>query len=466
MGKFDWKSFIRNVAVIAVPVALQNLLTTTGSMVDTIMLASLGETSVGAVGLCAQFSSLMFSCYWGFVGGGMLFFAQYFGARDDDGINRSYGMTLTCMTAVAVVFSVTSLAFPETVMRLYTDKTSIQKIGVEYLSLVGWAYPMQILAMAMSALLRSTGRVRIPLYGAVASVSANIILNWFLIKGRWIFPAMGIRGAALATVAAAAVNVMVIAGAGLKVKHPYILNIRRHFVWTREAVRGYLIKCFPIILNELLIGMGNMTINMVLGRQSEQAIAATAVFRTLEGLLIGFFSGFSNAASVLVGTQVGAGNLETAYERAKRIVLLCAGFIFMACLVLIGLHRPLLTAMGLSGESYSICFGMLLIYCAAAVLRMCNWAQNDTFRSAGDAAYGTILEISFMYAMVVPCVCLSGLVFPLPFLMVFACCYVDEPIRIVLMLRHLFSGKWVKPVTPQGLDELPEFRKRRMRGKA
>lgn len=374
-------------------------------------------------------------------------------------------MTLTCMLCVAAAFAVMSLAFPETVMRLYTDKTSIQKIGVEYLGLVGWAYPMQILAMAMSALLRSTGRVRIPLYGAAASVVANVVLNWFLIKGRWIFPEMGVRGAALATVAAAGVNVLVIAGAGLKVKHPYILNIRRHFVWTRESVRGYLIKCFPIILNELLIGVGNMAINMVLGRQSEQAIAATAVFRTLEGFVIGFFSGFSNAASVLVGTQVGAGNLKTAYERAKRIVLLCGCFIFLACLALIGLHRPLLTAMGLSGESYSICFGMLLIYCTAAVLRMCNWAQNDTFRSAGDAAYGTILEISFMYAMVVPCVCLSGLVFSLPFLMVFACCYVDEPIRITLMLRHLFSGKWIKPVTDQGLAELPAFRERRTGGR-
>src|SRR5574344_2757750 len=93
--KFLWKPFLTKIAVIAVPVALQNLLTTTGSMVDTMMIAPLGELSVGAVGLCAQFSSLMFSCYWGFVGGGMLFFAQYWGARDDEGITRSYGMTLS-----------------------------------------------------------------------------------------------------------------------------------------------------------------------------------------------------------------------------------------------------------------------------------------------------------------------------------------------------------------------------------
>ena len=96
--KFDWGYFLRHIAIIAVPVALQNLLTTTGSMVDTIMLAKLGEKAVGAVGLCAQFSSLMFAGYWGFVGGGMLFFLAVLGARRmDDGITRSYGLTLLFM---------------------------------------------------------------------------------------------------------------------------------------------------------------------------------------------------------------------------------------------------------------------------------------------------------------------------------------------------------------------------------
>ena len=90
---FPWADFLKRLAAIAIPIALQNLLTTTASMVDTMMVAPLGEKSVGALGLCAQFSSLMFSGYWGFVGGGMLFFSQYFGAEDDAGIERSYGLT-------------------------------------------------------------------------------------------------------------------------------------------------------------------------------------------------------------------------------------------------------------------------------------------------------------------------------------------------------------------------------------
>ena len=345
---FSWVQFLKTVAVIAVPVALQNLLTTTGSMVDTMMLAPLGERSVAAVGLCAQFSSLMFAGYWGFVGGGMLFFSQYWGAKDHDGVNRSYGITLVCMGIVALLFTCAAVLLPETVMRIYTDKAPIRQIAVKYLRIVGFAYPLQVYSMAMSALLRSTEKVRIPMYGALASVSTNILLNWVFIYGKLGLPAMGIQGAALATVCAGLVNVATILVLGRRQKHPYLFSLTRHFRWTRAQVAIYLRKCFPILCNEVLIGVGNMVINMVLGRQIEQAIAATAVFRTLEGLVIGFFAGFSNASAVLVGKAVGAGELDEAYGTARRLVYLCGGFIFLVCLTLVLAHKPILTVMSLS----------------------------------------------------------------------------------------------------------------------
>lgn len=462
---FPWRDFLKRLAVIAIPVALQNLLTTTGSMVDTMMIAPLGETSVGAVGLCAQFTSLMFSGYWGFVGGGMLFFSQYYGAKDDDGIDRSYGITLSFMMLVALLFACLALLCPEWVMQVYTDKTSIQAIGVKYLRVVGFAYPLQILSMAMSSLLRSTERVRIPFYAAIASVFTNLVLNWVLIHGNLGFPALGVQGAALATVCAAFVNASVIVLLARVQKFPYLFHFRQHFRWTKAALKLYLLRCFPIICNEVFLGVANMVINMVLGRQSEQAIAATAVFRTLEGLVIGFFAGFSNASSVLVGTCVGAGELDTAYQRAKRLVFLCAGCIFTVCVTLIAVHQPLLSIMSLSGESFRIGFGMLLIYCVAAVIRMCNWVQNDTYRSAGDATTGTVLEILFMYLLVLPCVCITGLWLKAPFLVIFACCYIDEPIRFILMQRHMYSGRWVRPVTPEGQAALPAFMAQRRKSK-
>ncbi len=456
-GTFPWREFLKNLAVIAIPIAVQNLLTTTASMVDTMMVAPLGELSVGALGLCAQFSSLMFSGYWGFVGGGMLFFSQYYGAKEDDGIERAYGMTWACMMTVATVFGCLAIFAPEFVMGIYTDKAVIQEIGVNYLRIVGFAYFFQVFSMAMSCLLRSTERVRIPLIASVASVGANLFLNWVFIYGNLGAPAMGIRGAALATTCAAVINLLTIYLLAWKTNFHYLFHVRGHFRWNAEFVRSYFVKCFPILCNEILIGVGNMVINVTLGRQSEQVIAALAVFRTLEGLIIGFFAGFSNAASILVGTCVGAGELDTAFERAKRLVYLCSGVIAGVNVLLLMVHGPILRGMSLEGASYKAGTTFLIFFAVISVIRMGNWIQNDTYRASGDAVYGTTLEIVFMYVMTLPCVLLSGFVLHLPYWAIFLCCYIDEPVRYVLMQIHLYSGKWIRPVTGPGRAALPEF---------
>lgn len=456
---FNWKMFIRSIAVIAIPVALQNLLTTTASMVDTFMISSLGELTVGAVGLAGQFTSLMFSCYFGFCGGGMLFLSQYWGAHDEDGINRSYGMVFVCMMTVGVIFGVLCTAFPEFVMKVYTDKPRIQKIGVRYLKIIGFWCPLNVLASCASLLLRATERVKIPLYASIASVLTNILFNWLLIYGNLGFPKLGVEGAAIATVISGLVDVLVLFIAAKGAKFKYLFEFRRHFIWDSEHTKAFFRKCFPIICNELLLGVATMLQNVVLGRQAEEAIAALAIFRTIEGLFIGFFGGFTNAASILVGKAIGSGELETGYQRAKRLVYLNGTFIALISIIVACLTVPILKLMGLSGESLRIGRGMIYIFCFVVIIRMCNWIQNDTYRAAGDPIYGTVLEISFMFLLVLPILFLNGFVFKTPFLLLFALLYVDEPIRFVLMQIHMFRGKWVLPVTEEGIRALPAFRK-------
>lgn len=460
--KFDWIDLIKRIAVIAIPVGLQNLLSTTGSMIDTMMISSLGERYVASVGLCGQYSFLMFSCYWGFVGGGCLFFSQFWGNKDEKGISKSYGLTTACIMTVAILFALFGVCFPNLVMKLYTDKTSIQEIGVSYLRIVAWAYPLQVLSIGMSSLLRCTERVKIPLYASIASVITNTFLNWVLIFGHLGAPALGVQGAAIATVIAAIVNVLVIFICALATKYLYLFRFREFFCWDKAFLKLFFGKCLPILANELLIGIGNMVINIVLGHQVEEAIAAVAVFRTIEGLIIGFFVGFSSAASVLVGKSVGAGETKQAYERAIRIVYLCQATILFAVILLFVFHSPLLHIMNLSGLSFEYATGLIIIYGIACIIRMGNWTQNDTYRSAGDAIYGTMLEIIFMYSLVLPALLLSNYVFHAPFLVVFAMCYIDEPIRYVLMQIHMYSGKWIKPVTPEGIAGLEEFKKSRL----
>ena len=463
--RFDWGRFLKNVAVIAIPVALQNLMTSTGTMVDTMMIARVGETAVGAVGLCSQYAILMLGCYWGFVGGGMLFISQYWGARDEEGICRSYGLMLCCIMSVAFIFSSVALFAPQFVMRLYTDKISIQEIGIQYLKIAGFSYPLALFSISASTLLRATERVRIPLYAAIGSVLSNIFLNWCLIYGNLGFPALGVRGAAIATVAAAGINLSIIFICCAVTRYPFIFRFGAHFRWVGEKVREFFIKCFPIILNEVFLGIGNMTVNAVLGRQSESAIAALAVFRTIEGFIISFFAGFSSSASVLVGKSVGAGNLEEGYQKAKRIMPLCVVTVAFVGLLINILKPTFLRAMSLNGPSFEIASYIITVFMFVAMIRMGNWCMNDTFRSAGDSVTGTTLELVFMYVMVIPVVCITGLKLKVSIYLLFPLVYCDEIIRFVIMTIHLCSGRFIRPVTPQGKAALAGFREEMRRKK-
>lgn len=462
-SRFDWLKFIKSVAVIAIPVALQNLLTSTGTMVDTMMIAKLGETSVGAVGLCAQYANLMVSGYWGFVGGGSLFISQYWGAQDEKGVCRSYGLMLTCIMTVALIFSSAARFFPHVIMRLYTDKAPIQEIGIQYLKIIAFAYPLQLFSISASTLLRSTERVKIPLVASIVSVFSNIILNVLLIYGKLGFPKLGVRGAAIATVCAAAINLFIIVIGCLVVRYQFIFRIKDHFRWAGPQVKLFLKRSYPIILNEVCMGIGNMTINIVLGRQSAPTIAAIAVFRTLEGLIIGFFSGFSSAASVLVGKDVGAGKLENAYQKACRLIPLCIVTIAVAGIFINIFKANIAHAMSLSGQAFDIACYIITVFTIVAVIRMGNWCSNDTFRASGDAVTGTVLEIIFMFAMVLPTVCLAGLKFKVSIYILFPLVYCDEIVRFIIMQIHLRSGRWIRPVTTQGLAALPAFRSRHSR---
>lgn len=458
--KFNWPEFLKAIAVIAIPVAMQNLLSTTGSMVDTMMLATLGETTVGAIGLCAQFSSLFFSGYWGFVGGGTLFVSQFWGAKDHDGIRKSYGFTMCLVLAVGVIFNILAVAFPEFVMGVYTDKEIIRQLGVGYLKIVGFAYPLQSIAVVMSMLLRSTERVKIPLVAGIASVFANCLFNYLFIFGKLGAPAMGAAGAAIGTVIAAFVNVAVLVGFVVGKKIPYALELHKCFKWDKQFIRTFMERCFPILCNEIAMGVSNMLINIVLGRQSAEAIAAIAIYRTIEGIVIAFFGGFSSATAILVGKDVGAGEHEDAYRKGIRIVYLTSGMIVMVGVLLMLCHTPLFTILGLSGESFEICTVLCAIYCVVAVIRMGNWQHNDTFRAAGDPAFGTIMEITFMYLMVIPLVYISYFVFHAPFYLVFIFIYSDEPIRYIIMQRHMYSRKWIRPVSDRGLATIDAFREK------
>lgn len=454
----NWKEFLKIVIAIALPIACQNFLTTTASMVDTIMIGSQGELSVAAVGICSQISSLFFSSYFGFAGGALLFFSQYWGAGDKEGINRTFGLSLVCMLAVALLFGGAAVTNPGFLLRIYTDKKNIIEVGIPYIRIVGFAYPLQVLAQIVSFLMRSTERVKAPLISSIAALITNFILNWILIYGRFGMPKMGAAGAAVGTLVSGMVNLFILLCFLLKDKKTLTLRLRLMFDWRRGFSGNYLKKCFPIICNELFYGIGQMLINIVIGHQSESAIAAMAAFRVLEGFVFAFFGGLADAGTVVVGKEVGAGHHMKGYQYVKGFAILCPAVTFVIVLVCLIFNQPLLGLFGLGAEALGYGKYMLLIYLAAGTIRTCNYIMNCCYRAGGEATFGTVLEVGCLFVVSVPATWIAGMVLHLPFLAVFAFVYTDELIRLVFEVWYTKSGKWIKPVTEEGKRTLEQFR--------
>jgi len=466
-NSFDLKLFLKAVVTLALPIALQNLLSTTASMVDTIMIGSQGELAVAAVGVCSQITSLFFSCYFGFAGGALLFFAQYWGAHDYKGINRTFGLSLSCMLVVALAFGGVAVVDPRLLLRIYTDKENIIAMAAPYIRIVGFSYPITVLTVLLSFALRSTERVKVPLLCSVAGLVVNFCLNWLLIYGRFGLPKMGPAGAAVGTLCSAIVNFFLLLGFVLRDRSSARLRLKDMFHWDGGFVGSYFKKCFPIICNEFLYGVGQMLINIVIGRQAESAIAAMAAFRVLEGFVFAFFGGLADASGVVVGKEVGAGNHMRGYQYVKGFSVLCPMITFTIVAVCCVFSTPLLGLFGLGSEAMGYGKAMLLIYLAAGTVRTCNYIMNCCYRAGGDPVYGTVVELVCLFTVSVPATWIAGMVLKLPFLAVFAFVYTDEILRLILEVRYTRSCRWIKPVTPMGRQTLEQFRRelKQLRGK-
>lgn len=456
--KINWSIFFHAVLTIALPIALQNLLSTTASMVDTIMIGSQGELSVAAVGICSQITSLFFSTYNGFSAVSLLFFSQFWGVRNEKGINRTFGLTSICLLTVALIFGGTVVLKPEFILGIYTDKQNIIDAGVGYLRIVGFSYPLQVLTVLISFLMRSTERVKPPLLSSIAGLITNFVLNWILIYGRFGMPKMGAAGAAVGTLCSSIVNLSLLLFFLLKDKNSVRLRLSQMFCFNGSFLKTFFSKCLPIICNEMFYGIGQMLINVVIGRQSESAIAAMAAFRVLEGFVFAFFGGLADASSVVVGKEVGAGRHMMGYQYMKGFAVICPAITFTICTTGFIFNEPLLSLFGLGAEAMFYGKYMILIYVAAGTIRTCNYIMNVCYRAGGEAVFGTVLEVSCLFAISVPATWIAGMVLHLPFLAVFAFLYTDEIIRLVTELFYTKSGKWIKPVTEEGKRSVAEFR--------
>lgn len=441
-------SFWRTMLSLAIPVTLQNLLFSSFTLIDTLMIGALGDVPLAAVGMAGKWSWFFNIVLFGFASGAGVFIAQYFGAGDERGIHRTYGLVTLGALAASLVFMAAALIMPETIIGLFTSDPEAIRIASVYLRIIAVSYPFQALSKAGGTLLQSTQKVSIPFIGAACSVATNVVFNALLIFGLCGFPQLGVAGAAIASAMAAAVNAGVIFLLGfmkrthLRAPLAEVLDINRHFV------RDYVHISAPALLNETIWAIGNLGYNAVFGHISTEAYAAMTVVKSIEDLTTIAIWGLGSSCAVMIGSFIGRGEIERAKDCGRRHLLLTTAISLFIGTLVIALRKPILSLFGVSEAVRAIAASLLIIYALEAALRNLPYMLVcGIFRSGGDTKYGLIVDMVSLYLIGLPLTAFVGLVLHMSVPFTYVVMYlVEDVFKCIVYGRHFFSNKWIKPV--------------------
>ena len=435
----------RKMLRLVLPIALQQFMLALVGACDAVMLGRLNQDSMSAVSLASQVT-FVFNLFMGaFVIGENMFAAQYYGKKDFVNISRVFGFVLRISCLAAVIFSAGAILFPEQIMRFFTNEPELAVMGSEYLRYVGISYLLSAVSQTHLTIMKNCNAVNLSSLISSTTVILNILFNAVLIFGLLGFPALGIRGAAMATVAATAVQaVWCIAFVGLKMK-----QLRTHLLEKSKSLeKRFWEKAGPVLLNELAWGCGFAMYSVIMGHLGSDAVAANSIANISKNLVVCLCIGLGSAGSIIVGNELGAGHFEEAKAAGRTLVkasILC-GVLSGALLVMLS---PLITNLvDLTAAAKEYLTGMLFMcsyYIAGKSINCMTIA--GIFASGGDSRFGLICDTVTLWCITVPLGFLCAFVWKLPVLAVYFVLNLDEVIKLPVVYRHYIKYRWVNDLT-------------------
>lgn len=340
------KPFYKKVFFIVIPIIIQNTISNFVSLLDNIMVGQIGTDQMNAVSISNQLFFVYYLCLWGAVSGGGIFAAQFFGNGDHKGVRNAFRANFVLSVSITA-FAIVILFFcGDFFTSLFLHKTDFvgdiertQFFAREYLRMMFFGLLPLGLSCVYSNVLRCTGQTSVPMKASVCAVFVNLILNYILIFGHFGAPAMGVKGAAIATVASRFVEcaVMVLWTHSHKQKCQFIVGAYKTMKIPAALLRQIIIKGTPLALNETLWSMGLTFLNQSYSLRGLSVVAAVNITSTISNLFNVFLFAIGDAISIIVGQLLGAGKNSEAKKSAKKLIVLSAcvcvviGFV-MACL--------------------------------------------------------------------------------------------------------------------------------------
>ena len=452
------RSFYRRVAAVAVPIIVQNGITTFVSLLDNVMVGRVGTLEMSGVSVVNQILLIFMLSVWGINAGAGIFTAQFRGSCDNDGIRYTLRYKLLACTVITSAFILAMIPAAKPLIGLFLqgegspeDAKAIMGFGMEYLHIMLWGVVPFGLCHAYAGTLRECDKGTVPMVGSMIAVGVNLILNYILIFGRLGLPAMGVKGAALATVISRFVELGVVAGwAHLHTKIlPCIKGLFRGIYIPGKLLGKMILKSTPLLFNEALYATGMGIISQSYSTCGLDVVSAVSIATTLNNLASVVTTAIGNTIGIIMGQMLGTNRtreeLRTANSRLLALAV-AAGVVFGLFLVAIsGLFPKCYNA---SAEIRALATSLILIMAVVKPFLTFSSSCYYTVRAGGQIGVTFLYDSGFMFAFTIPiAVCLSRFT-DISILLLFFCCQLPDMCKCVLGFIMIKKERWMQRLIP------------------
>ena len=443
------RAFYKKMAMIAIPISMQQLITVGINLMDTIMLSSMGDAQLSASSLAGQFINLFQICCMGIGMGASVLTSRYWGMKDKHSLKQTITLMLRCCLIFATIFTTITLLAPEWIMSLYSTDPEILHYGAIYLKWILPTYFCMGLALTCTIVFRSVGQVKIPLTCSIIAFFVNVFFNYMFIFGKFGAPRMEIAGAALGTLIARVFELSFICGFFFFKDQRIAYRIKDITMKCGSLMKEYFRISIPVLISDALLALGNNAVAMVMGRIGTAFVAANSVTMVVQQLSSVLTQGVSNASGIITGHTMGEGDYEKAQKQGYTflalgtIIGLCAGIFIMAIKgLVINYYQVTPEAKAIAYELMSAISIIMVFQSANSIL------TKGVLRAGGDTKFLMAGDILFLWIASIPLGYLAGLVFHWPAFWIYTMLKIDQIIKCIWCYFRLRSRKWMKKINP------------------
>lgn len=437
------KAFYRLALSLAIPIMLQQGLSSVLYLLDNVMVGQLGDTPIAAVGVGNQLTFLLQVFSFGISSGAGIFAAQYWGKKDRAGIRRIEGITLTLSLIVGIVFTCVALFAGNAFAHIYSKDDAVISVATDYLQIAGIGYTFQTLSLCLGTILFSCDSPVLPMLATLAGVVTNGVLNYILIFGKLGVEALGVQGAAIATVVASVVNLAVLLIVSL-IKKNVIAAKLHELRFDRALLRSFFRVAFPVFLNEAFWSIGISLQSVLYGLLGTQVQTAMQIYSTVDRIGYILMAGLGRACGVMVGNAIGEKNVEQAKLYSKRMLFITPVAVFCMGLILYGCAPLFLSLYDVTPAVHDMALSVIRVYCLASWLYSLNFTIIiGTLRAGGDTKRASMIDLGGLWLFSLPIAWICGLVFQLPIAWVYTLALVGDSVKAIVGLIRVRTGKWV-----------------------